>query len=132
MGGALAWGRDQDKYGSSSEDDGASSWKQAGDYGYGSGHGAYGYGAHQSTPSSHGHGWGKGGYGTDHDSRYGKSYDAVHAKSYNEQNYLRHTQADDDRWAVDEDTGFDSDEYGYGNDASAQSYRAPQAWGRTY
>merc|ERR1712146_254826 len=67
-----------------------------------------------------------------HDSRYGKSYDAVHAKSYNEQNYNRHTQADDDRWAVDEDSGYDHDDYGYGNDASASAYRAPQAWGRTY
>merc|ERR1712060_475281 len=119
---------------------GGSSAQQYGNKGYGAQYGAKNYGAAKGASGEwkaakggyDNDAWAKGAYGTDHDSRYGKSYDAVHAKSHNEQNYLRHTQADDDRWAVDEDTGFDYDEYGYGNDASAQSYRAPQAWGRTY
>ena len=76
--------------------------------------------------------WAKGAYGTDNDTRYGKSYDAVHAKSYNEQNYSRNTEADDDRWAVDDDSGYDYDTIGYGDDAYAYGTRRPSAWGRTY
>ena len=151
--GAQAWGQDRDAYGASS----ASKRASRGDYGnygkagaagaaYSNGH-AYGaahqagraYGADKSnSASAYGEAskagydndvWAKQAHGSDFDSRWGKSYDEVEAKSYDNENYMRHVQADDDQWAEDYDRLNKGTAGAYGH-AASKGQSTGYGWGK--